>query len=86
MSTPPEQFHVVCDAGRKPLSLAPGFSRVSGPRMRTNRFNGLFGAPAKTVKTVSAEVFASITPLKRGANEKPEAVVSIFAAIRSLEP
>ena len=52
---------------RAPLSLAPGFSRVSEPIARTNRFNGLSGPPAETVETVPASRAAN-TCLKPGAD------------------
>ena len=51
------------------LSLAPGFSRVSPPAARANRFNGLPDRPAETVETVPASIPVAHTWLKPGANE-----------------
>ena len=50
------------------LSLAPGFSRVSGTRELENRFNG-FPAPAKPLKRFRLHS-PSDTRLKPGANER----------------
>jgi len=50
------------------LSLAPGFSRVSGTRALENRFNG-FPPPAKPLKRFDPHS-SPITRLKPGANER----------------
>ena len=56
-------------AASAPLSLAPGFSRVSSGRGHANRFNGLSRGVRKTAEAVGVRSLAN-TRLKPGANER----------------
>ena len=61
-----------------PLSLAPGFSRVSGTRAGENRFNG-FPSPTKPLKRFGHHS-SHDTRLKPGANEMRSQGCRVFAS------
>ena len=56
-------------AASAPLSLAPGFSRVSSGRGQANRFNGFSSCVRETAEAVVIRSLAN-TRLKPGANER----------------
>jgi hypothetical protein len=53
-----------------PLSLTPGFSRVSGAKKIAETVSTVFGARVKTVQTVFDSARPAFTLLKRGVNER----------------
>jgi hypothetical protein len=72
-----------CSLRREFVSLAPGFSRVSGVQTGTNRFNGFWGAGeiAKPLKRFRRHGTA-YTRLKPGVNEIGFPKLCAFASLR----